>query len=215
MGGSHNGTEVANAPLRASNKTWNQDSTILSLSGMAKPLVPDDLWAHVAPLLPPDPPRPKGGRPPVPNPAVLTGIVLVLKTSLPLEMGRGLSMTCWRRLRDWHGAGVWAALHRALLERLEGAEQLDWSRAALDSTLSRREGGTRDGAEPDGPGPAGHQTPPRRGRARHAARCDPERSKPPRQHDACGHAGRHPWRPFGRAGPPAPAPGQAAGRQGV
>lgn len=31
---------------------------------MAKPLVSDDLWAVVAPLLPPRPPRPKGGRPP-------------------------------------------------------------------------------------------------------------------------------------------------------
>ena len=42
-------------------------------------------------------------------------------------------MSCWRRLRDWQRAGVWAALHRALLERLDGAGQLDWSRAALDS----------------------------------------------------------------------------------
>ncbi|MGX7709185.1 IS5/IS1182 family transposase, partial [Methylobacterium sp. Gmos1] len=28
---------------------------------MARPLLPDDLWAAIAPLLPPHPPRPKGG----------------------------------------------------------------------------------------------------------------------------------------------------------
>lgn len=105
---------------------------------MAKPLLPDDLWLVVAPLLPPEPPRLKGGRPPVPNRAVLTGILFVLKTGLPweylpAEMGCGSGMTCWRRLRDWQRAGVWAALHRTLLERLEGAGQLDWGRASLDS----------------------------------------------------------------------------------
>ena len=42
-------------------------------------------------------------------------------------------MTCWRRLRDWQTAGVWAKLHRVLLERLSDAGHLDWSRASLDS----------------------------------------------------------------------------------
>ena len=42
-------------------------------------------------------------------------------------------MTCWRRLRDWQEAGVWAALHRVLLERLSDAGHLDWSRASVDS----------------------------------------------------------------------------------
>jgi transposase len=64
-------------------------------------------------------------------------ILFVLRTGLPweylpAEMGCGSGMTCWRRLRDWQQAGVWAALHRAVLERLEGAGYLDWSRAALD-----------------------------------------------------------------------------------
>ena len=66
---------------------------------MAKPLVSDDLWAHIAPLLPPVRPRPKGGRPPVPHRAALTGILFVLKTGmpwedLPAEMGCGSGMTC-------------------------------------------------------------------------------------------------------------------------
>lgn len=52
---------------------------------MAKSLLTDELWGHIAPLLPPLPPQPKGGRPPVPHRAALTGILFVLKTGLPWE----------------------------------------------------------------------------------------------------------------------------------
>jgi len=105
---------------------------------MSKPLVSDELWAIVAPLLPPEPPKPKGGRPRVPDRAALTGIIFVLTTGiqwelLPQEMGCGSGMTCWRRLRDWQAAGVWDALHRELLDRLGEAGQIDWSRACIDS----------------------------------------------------------------------------------
>jgi transposase len=105
---------------------------------MAKPLVSDELWAAIAPLLPPERPKPKGGRPPVPDRKALTGILFVLKTGiqwedLPQEMGCGCGMTCWRRLRDWHQAGVWDELHAVLLDRLAEADQIDWSRASLDS----------------------------------------------------------------------------------
>ena len=105
---------------------------------MAKPLVSDELWALVEPLLPPEPPKPKGGRPRVPDRACLSGIVFVLKSGIPWEMlppelGCGSGVTCWRRLRDWQEAGVWDRLHRALLDRLGEANQIDWSRASLDS----------------------------------------------------------------------------------
>ena len=46
---------------------------------MAK-LLPDDLGAIIEPLLPPNP---KGGRPPLPRRAALTGILFVLRTGLP------------------------------------------------------------------------------------------------------------------------------------
>ena len=105
---------------------------------MANPLLSDDLWAVVEPLLPPEPPKPRGGRPRVPDRAALTGILFVLRTGipwemLPPEMGSGSGMTCWRRLRDWHEAGVWTALHHTLLDRLGVAGEIDWSRASLDA----------------------------------------------------------------------------------
>ena len=78
---------------------------------MARPLVPDDLWTEIEPLLPPPRPRPKGGRRPIESRAALTGIVFVLRSGipwemLPAEMGCGCGMSCWRRLRDWQAAGV-------------------------------------------------------------------------------------------------------------
>lgn len=105
---------------------------------MSKPLLPDDLWIRIAPLLPEEPPKPKGGRPRVPDRACLTGIIFVLKSGipwelLPAEMGCGSGVTCWRRLRDWHRAGVWDRLHQALLDELGQADQIDWSRACVDS----------------------------------------------------------------------------------
>ncbi len=106
---------------------------------MAKPLVSDSLWTAIEPLLPPEPPKPAGGRPRVPDRAALTGIIFVLKTGiqweyLPQEMGCGSGMTCWRRLRDWQRAGVWRRLHHELLNRLGEADRIDWSRASADAS---------------------------------------------------------------------------------
>lgn len=103
-----------------------------------KKLIDDELWAIVEPLLPAHRPHPKGGRPFVDDRAALTGIVFVLKsgipwTMLPAELGCGAGVTCWRRLRDWHQAGVWEALHRELLRRLAEADRIDWRRACIDA----------------------------------------------------------------------------------
>ena len=119
---------------------------------MAKPLLADDLWAVVAPLIPPEPPKPRGGRPRVPDRAALTGILFVLRSGipwemLPPEMGCGSGMTCWRRLRDWHEAGVWTALHHTLLDRLGVAGEIDWSRASLDAQAVPAPGTAKRGTE--------------------------------------------------------------------
>ena len=50
---------------------------------MAKPIVSDELWAAVEPLLPPDRKKPRGGRPRVSNHDCLRGIIFVLRTGLP------------------------------------------------------------------------------------------------------------------------------------
>src|SRR6476661_7081049 len=118
---------------------------------MAKPLLTDELWEVIEPLLPPEPPKPRGSRPRLSNRAALTGILFVLRTGftglqwelLPQEMGCGSGMTCWRRLRDWRKAGVWEKLHKVLLDRLQAEGEIDWSRASLDSASIRAKKGAK------------------------------------------------------------------------
>lgn len=89
--------------------------------------MPDDLGQRIEPLPPKRERRfryPR--RKPVPDRQVLYAILSVLHTGiewehLPQERGFGSGMTCWRRLRDWNGAGVWQQLHEVLLAELNAA----------------------------------------------------------------------------------------------
>jgi transposase len=115
---------------------------------MAKELVTDELWEVIEPLLPEEPPKPRGGRPRIDDRAALTGILFVLKSGipwemLPQEMGCGSGMTCWRRLKEWNEAGVWEELHRTLLDRLGKADEIDWERVSLDSASVPAPGGAK------------------------------------------------------------------------
>ena len=107
---------------------------------MAQPLVSDELWAIVEPLIPKVQRRYRSpGRKRIDDRKMLAGILFVLKTGvpwehLPQEMGCGSGMTCWRRLHEWQQAGVWQRLDQVLLAKLREAERIDWSRAVVDSS---------------------------------------------------------------------------------
>ena len=86
--------------------------------------------------------RQYAGRAPIPDRAVLTGILFVLRSGipwrmLPREMGCGSGITCWRRLVRWQRAGVWKRLHAALLTELRRRGRLDLARAIVDSASLR------------------------------------------------------------------------------
>ena len=111
---------------------------------MSQALVDDDLWKRLEPLLPKRRPRNRqhAGRKPIPDRAVLTGILFVLRSGipwnmLPPQMGCGSGSTCWRRLVRWQRAGVWKRLHRVLLTELRRRGQLDLARAVVDSSSLR------------------------------------------------------------------------------
>jgi transposase len=108
---------------------------------MAKPLVDDQLWTVVEPLLPKHKAHPRGGKPPASDRICLTGILFVLKTGIawedfPCEMGCS-GMTLLNRLRQWQKAGVWDAMHRRMLDKLRAAGEIDFSRVIVDSSSIR------------------------------------------------------------------------------
>src|SRR5688572_18776032 len=130
---------------------------------MAKPLVPDELWELVGPLLPRHEPSPKGGHPRVDDRVCLTGILFVLKTGIPwelfpCEMGC-CGMTLWNRLDEWRRAGVWDELHRVLLSKLRAEDRIDFSRVVVDASFVRAaHGGKKRGRAPSTAGSGARST---------------------------------------------------------
>src|ERR671918_2807695 len=108
---------------------------------MAKELVTDELWETIEPLLPPEPPKPQGGRPRIDDRAALTGIVFVLKSGipwemLPKEMGCGSGMTCWRRLKEWHEA-VGVREEKAVASTIQVLDPLEAQQVAAGEVVDR------------------------------------------------------------------------------
>ena len=115
--------------------------------------VPERLWAAMEPLLPP--PRPKGGRPPVPARRCMEAVWFVMRTGCQCRAlnatGICSSATAERRFREWKRAGVFERLHRASLDAAHAAGAIDWGFLAVDGShvaapLPRTERGGRRGS---------------------------------------------------------------------
>ena len=57
--------------------------------------------------------------------------------ALPTAAFGASGATCWRRLKEWHEAGVWQQLHELILAELRAAGRLDLSAAIVDSSHLR------------------------------------------------------------------------------
>jgi transposase len=122
---------------------------------LVETLVPDELWAILAPLLPPAPRPWYGGRTrTVRDRNCFAAMVYMARTSTPWrllpaqELGCGSPATVWRRLTgrltEWAKAGVSDQLYDQLLDRLGAQGLVDWSRASLDTMSVRaKRGGPR------------------------------------------------------------------------
>lgn len=101
---------------------------------MSRPILPDELWEMLKPVIPKRAYRAKAGRPPVTNREALTGILFVLKTGiawehLPKEIQCGSGMTCLRRLREWQADGTWEEIRRIVITCSRVGRYIDWARA--------------------------------------------------------------------------------------
>jgi transposase len=82
----------------------------------ASHLVSDVLWEQIKPLLPPELPRPRGGRPQMDNRRAMEAVLYVLRADfrwdlLPRNMGA--VTTVRNRFLEWREAGVFQRLWRA------------------------------------------------------------------------------------------------------
>ena len=108
--------------------------------------IPEPLWRLVVPLLPPEPPKPKGGRPRVHDRRVLGGILYRLRTgcqwrAIPDRFASG--PTCHRRFQQWVAAGVFTRTFVQLLKVYDERRGIDWHWTALDSaTVKAPKGGS-------------------------------------------------------------------------
>ena len=121
---------------------------------MARQWVTDELWNEIEFLLPTNRPRPKGGRPPIPDRNCLVGILFVLRTgspwnAIPVELGAGSGPTCWRRFKKWSRAGVWLQVWQKVLNHLGRRGMVNLSHAIIDSASVRAvHGGRHTGPNP-------------------------------------------------------------------
>lgn len=98
--------------------------------------IPNALWSHVQPFLPPEKPRRTRGRPVVLFRVVLDGILYVLRTgcqwkALPHEFGSG--STCHRRFSEWVRTGVFQRVWARVLREYDRRHGIGWRWQSVDS----------------------------------------------------------------------------------
>ena len=71
--------------------------------------IPDELWKKIEPLLPPEVPKPKGGRPRMGNRKAMEAILYIFQVDCKWKMlprNLGAPSTVYSRFREWRKAGV-------------------------------------------------------------------------------------------------------------
>ena len=103
------------------------------------------MWVRIAPLLPPKPDHPKGGRPFANDRDCFEGIVYVLRNGIKwnaMPKCYPSSTTCWNRFALWTKLGLWPKIWKLVIEELQVAGKLDLSELAMDATFAEaRKGG--------------------------------------------------------------------------
>jgi transposase len=123
--------------------------------------LPDVLWERIAPLLPPERPKPRGGRPRMANRQAMEAILYLLRTGCQwklLPRSLGAASTVHDRFQAWQRAGVFAQLWQTGVLAYDELKGLDWTWQAMDGAMSKAPlGGKSDWAQPHRPRQAGDQ----------------------------------------------------------
>lgn len=134
----------------------------------------DELWAKMAPLLPPRPEHPLGCH----NPRTSTGIC-------------GYS-SAYRRFREWLEAGVFLEFWRQRLSAYHALEGIDWKWLSLDGAMGKAPlGGEKNRTQPHRQSEEGHQEELADGWARGTCQYLSRRRQHPRLQADAQHPGVH------------------------
>lgn len=121
--------------------------------------MPEPLWELVEPILPPEPAKPKGGRPRVDSRRVMDGIFYRLRTgcqwkAIPRSLVAG--STAHDYFQAWEAAGVFYRLWHEALKRYDDQVGIEWLWQALDGAMTKAPlGGEATGRNPTDRGKQG------------------------------------------------------------
>ena len=114
--------------------------------------IPAAMWERIKPLLPVEPPKPKGGRPRNDDRRMMEAIFYVLRTgiqwkALPRSMGAGSSVH--DRFQEWRQAGVFRAMWATGLRDYDSVVGIEWEWQAMDGAITKAPlGGEKTGPNP-------------------------------------------------------------------
>ena len=122
-------------------------------------LPPEPLWNAVEPLLPPERPKPRGGRPRMPDRQAFFAIYYLLSTGIQwkaLPRSLGASSTVHDRFTAWALDGVFERLWRNGLLEFDISVGLCWTWQSIDGAMTKAPlGGEQTGRNPTDRGKRG------------------------------------------------------------
>lgn len=110
-------------------------------------LPPEDLWHALEPLLPEEPPKPKGGRPRIPDRAAFYAIFYLLRTGCQwnaLPRSLGASSTVHDRFQVWVKEGVFKKFWTSGLIEYDVRVGLQWRWQSIDGAMTKAPLGGQD-----------------------------------------------------------------------
>ena len=122
--------------------------------------IPDELWAEIEPLMPPEKPKNRPGRKRLSQRQVLDGILYVLRTgcqwkSLPKEWF-GASSSLHEYYQGWREAGLFEKIFQNLVNYYDRHKGIQWRWQAIDSkSVPAPIGGEKTGPNPTDRGKLG------------------------------------------------------------
>lgn len=114
--------------------------------------IPDAMWERIKPLLPPELPKPKGGRPRNDDRQMMDAIFYVLRTgiqwkALPRAIAAGSS--AHDRFQEWQQTGVFGKMWETGLLTYDELKQIEWEWQAMDGAMTKAPlGGAETGPNP-------------------------------------------------------------------